>query len=278
MEASSEAFTVLGRSLRDIEVMVEEAWQGSRSYVEQMAEATIEEVDEEVAHLLNRANSHDGFAAQRGVWFNPPVLVRYEAGNALIRHVNERIAEFPFVFRALASVPPGAEVLDVGASESTLCLSLATLGYRVTAIDPRPNPLAHPNLRVVVGRIEDWEADSPFAVVVCLSTIEHIGVGAYEQEGADERADLMAMRRIQELTEPDGLLILTTSYGSSSVDEFSRTYDRGGLEELLDGWDIHERLFLTRADETTWITHSFDEPPEESEREVVAMISATRSP
>ena len=138
MEASSEAFTVLGRSLRDIEVMVEDAWQGSRSYVEQMAGATIEEVDEDVARLLNRASSHDGFAAQRGVWFNPPILVQYEAGNAFIRHVNERIAEFPFVFRALSAVPPGALILDVGASESTLCLSLATLGYRVTAIDPRP--------------------------------------------------------------------------------------------------------------------------------------------
>ena len=73
-----------------------------------LAEATIEEVDEDVARLLNRANSHDGFAAQRGVWFNPPILVQYEAGNAFIRHVNERIAEFPFVFRALSSVPSGA--------------------------------------------------------------------------------------------------------------------------------------------------------------------------
>ena len=86
------------------------------------------------------------------------------------------------------------------------------------------------------------------------------------------------MRKIQQLTAPGGALILTTSYGPSRVDEFSRTYDREGLDELLDGWDVRERFFLSRANETTWIPHTADEPPEESEREVVAMISATRSP
>jgi hypothetical protein len=276
MEATSEAFTVLGRSLRDIETMIEEAWRGSRSYVEQMAEGSIEQVDHDIARLLNHANSHTGFAAQRNVWFNPPVLVRYESGNAFIRHVNERIAELPFVFRALASVPAGTEILDVGASESTLCLSLATLGYRVTAIDPRPNPLSHPNLHVVVGKIEEWHDGGPFPVIVCLSTIEHIGVAAYEQEGGDTRADLLAMRRLYELTEPGGHLILTTSYGQRGVDEFSRTYDRRGLDELLEGWDVGEMRLLARADETTWIPLTSTELPEESEREVVAMITATR--
>jgi hypothetical protein len=276
MEATSEAFTVLGRSLRDVETMVEDAWRGSRSYVEQMAEGSIEEVDHDIARLLNHANSHDGFAAQRNVWFNPPVLVQYESANAVIRHVNERIAEVPFVFRALAAVPVGTEILDVGASESTLCLSLATLGYRVTAIDPRPNPLSHPDLRVVVGKIEEWDDGGPFPVIVCLSTIEHIGVAAYEQEGGETRADLAAMRRLHELTQPGGLLILTTSFGQSRVDEFSRTYDRRGLDELLEGWDVGELTFFARADETTWIPLPSTEPPEESEREVVAMITAIR--
>jgi 2-polyprenyl-3-methyl-5-hydroxy-6-metoxy-1,4-benzoquinol methylase len=276
MEATSEAFTVVGRSLRDVETWLEEAWTGSRSYVQQMAEGSIEQVDEGIARLLNHANSHDGFAAQRYVWFNPPVLVQYEPENAVVRHVNERIAEVPFVFRSLASVPTGAEILDVGASESTLCLSLATMGYRVTAIDPRPNPLSHPNLRVVLSRIEDWDDSGPFPVIVCLSTIEHIGVGAYEQEGRHTRADLVAIRRLHELTQPGGLLILTTSYGRSRVDEFSRTYDRRGLEELLEDWDVGEMRFIARADETTWIPLASTGPPEESDREVVAMITATR--
>jgi hypothetical protein len=41
MEATSEAFTVLGSSLRDLEGLVEEAWRGSRSYVQHVADGTV---------------------------------------------------------------------------------------------------------------------------------------------------------------------------------------------------------------------------------------------
>jgi Methyltransferase domain len=277
MEATSEAVTLIGRSLRDLEAMVEEAWRESRSYLDQIAEGSIKQVDREVARLLNYANSHMGFAAQRGMWFNPPVLVQYTEGDATIRHINERIAEVPFVFRALARVPLGAEVVDVGASESTLCLSLATFGYRVTAIDPRPNPLSHPNLSVVVGKIEEWDEPRTFQAAICLSTIEHIGVAAYDQDGREERGDLEAMRRIRELTEVGGLLVLTTSYGPSRVDEFSRTYDRQGMDEVLEGWDVEEFSLLVRQDETTWIPlDRATEPHELEDREAVAMVVATR--
>ena len=118
------------------------------------------------------------------------------------------------MFRALAGVDSGARVLDVGASESSVCLSLATLGYQVTAIDPRPNPLSHERLEVVEGRIEDWDHDGEFDAVICLSTIEHLGVGAYEQEASDRQVDLEAIERMRELTRLGGLLVLTTSVGA----------------------------------------------------------------
>jgi hypothetical protein len=275
MEATSEAVTLIGRSLRGIESMVEEVSRQGRSY--QLAARTIEQVDSEVARLLNYANSDSGFAAQEGVWFNPPVLVEYDVGKATVRHVNERIAEVPFAFQALARVPSGAELADVGASESTLCLSLATAGYRVTAIDPRPNPLSHPNLTVVLGKVEEWDDDRSFQATICLSTIEHIGVGAYEQDDSDQRADLNAMSRIRELTEVGGLLVLTTSYGPKRVDEFSRTYDRAGLDELLEGWDVEKRSLLARQDDTTWVSlDPATEPHELEDREAVVMIAATR--
>jgi hypothetical protein len=275
MEATSEAVTLIGRSLRGIESMVEGVWRQSRQY--QLAAETIEQMDDELARLLNYANSDSGFAAQEGVWFNPPVLVEYDVGKATVRHVNERIAEVPFVFQALARVPPGAEIVDVGASESTLCLSLATAGYCVTAIDPRPNPLFHPNLTVVVGKVEEWDDERAFKATICLSTIEHLGVGAYEQDDSDERADLKAMNRMRELTEVGGLLVLTTSYGPKRVDEFSRTYDRAGLDELLEGWAVEERSLLARQDDTTWVLlDPATEPHELEDREAVVMIVATR--
>jgi SAM-dependent methyltransferase len=290
MDATSEAVTLLGRSFREIETsfaasvesieatrrLAEEAWKGTETYIDELAHGSIEDLQGGAVELLNYAAGHEGFAAQRHLWFNPPVHVQYADTEAFVSAVNERIAEVPFVVRALAEVPLGAKVLDVGASESTLCLSLATLGYDVTAVDPRPNPLRHPNLHVVERQIEDWEGEEgAFDATICLSTIEHIGVGAYGQEEA-RRTDLDAMRRMRELTRPGGLLIMTTSYGRSGADEFSRTYDRSDLEELLEGWNVQEMSFLAREDETTWVARNSSESPEPSSGEMVVMLTARR--
>ena len=236
---------------------------------------SIDELDDYTARVLNYEATHEGFAAQANLWFNPPLLVGYESQNVKLRWVNERIVEVPYVFRALSHVKADADVLDVGGTESSVCLSLATLGYNVTVIDPRPNPLSHERLRSVVSRVEEWDGAASFDAVICLSTIEHIGTQAYEQQ-ATGRADLEAMKRIHELTRPDGVLVLTTAVGRPSVDEFSRVYDREGLDQLLEGWDVADLTLVHRRDDTTWTT--VDEPIEDLDPEVetVAMITATK--
>ena len=229
-----------------------------------------------LARILNYASSHDGYASQASLWFNPPVLVGYSSGEVGVRWVNERVAEVPYAFRALSRVPPGGKILDVGATESTVCLSLATLGFEVTAIDPRPNPLAHERLQTVVGQIEEWETDAEFDAVVCLSTIEHLGTGEYEQQGAERRVDLEAMKRMHEVTKPGGLLVLTTSVGGASSNESHRVYDRDGLDELLAGWEVEDLTLVQRKDATSWVT--IDEQIEDldPETETVAMVTATK--
>ena len=207
-----------------------------------------------MARILNYASSHKGFASQANLWFNPPVLVGYASGDVGVRWINERVAEVPYAFRSLSRVPRGGKILDVGATESTVCLSLATLGYEVTAIDPRPNPLSHERLRTVVGRIEDWQPNVEFDAVLCLSTIEHLGRGEYEQPGTEERVDLEAMKRIQALTMAGGLLVLTTAVGAKSSSKPSRVYDREGLDELLAGWKVEDLTLVQRTDATAWET------------------------
>jgi SAM-dependent methyltransferase len=238
---------------------------------------SVDEIDEIIARLLNYASSHEGYAAQANLWFNPSLLVAYEPRRVALRWVNERIVEVPYAFRALSRVQPHAKVLDVGAAESTVCLSLATLGYDVTAVDPRPNPLSHERLRVVVAPIGEWKHEEEFDAVFCLSTIEHIGLGAYDQETSEQRLDLEAMKRIRELTRPDGVLVLTTAVGQESVGEGGRVYDREGLDELLNGWEVADLTLVQRRDATKWVT--IDEPIEdvEPEAETVAMITATKT-
>jgi SAM-dependent methyltransferase len=241
------------------------------------ARPSLIELDEPIASILNYGASHEGFAAQANLWFNPPVLIGYDARKVDIRWVNERIVEVPYAFRALARVPLGSRVLDVGAAESTVCLSLATLGYEVTAIDPRPNPLAHDRLQVVAGRLEDWDDETTFDAVLCLSTIEHVDSGEYGQHHTGRRLDLEAAKRMHALTKPEGVLVLTTSVGPVPAVEPHRVYDREGLDELLRGWDTEEMALVQRRDATSWIT--IDEPIADldPDAETVAMVTARKT-
>jgi hypothetical protein len=291
--AANETATFIGRSLDTVLAHVEEL----RAHIEEQSHAvnarldqlnqriafdpdsphSVDEIDENTARVLNYGSSHEGFAAQANLWFNPALLVAYEPRRVELRWVNERVVEVPYAFRALCRVQPPAKVLDVGAAESSVCLSLATLGYDVTAVDPRPNPLSHERLRVVVARVEEWEHEAAFDAVLCLSTIEHIGTAAYDQEATDERLDLEAMRRIRELTRANGVLVLTTAVGQASVGKRGRVYDRDGLDELVDGWEVADRTLVQRRDATNWI--AIDELIEDldPEAETVAMITATKT-
>jgi SAM-dependent methyltransferase len=275
MDAANEAGVLTGRTLDSVLAHVEKIHR--RLLFDPAASHSLAELDEMLAPILNYASSHDGFAAQSNLWFNPPILVAYEPRKVAVRWVNERIAEVPYIFRALSRVPADAQVLDVGATESTVCLSLATLGYDVTAVDPRPNPLSHERLQTVVAEIEEWEPEARFDAVVCLSTIEHLGTGEYGVQTAEQRADLKAMRRMHELSKPGGVLVLTTAVGPAPIDEPHRVYDQQGFDELLAGWNVEDVTLVQRRDETSWVTIDERIADLALDQETVAMVTATKS-
>ena len=232
------------------------------------------QLDAARAEYLNWAGGPDGYAAQAGLWFNPPVPVHHAAGRVEVLLVNERIVEAPFVFGQLADLPRGARILDVGGSESTVGLSLATLGHRVTVVDPRPHPLRHPNLEHVACRLDELpDPAQPFGAAVALSAVEHFGLEHYAQRPTDERLDLAALARLRELVAPGGTLVLTVPFAQqASVDSFQRVYDEEGLSELLRGWDVRTSLRVGRIDRLTWL---LGEPSRE--RHGVALVSARRA-
>jgi hypothetical protein len=233
---------------------------------------TLAQLDAPRAAYLNWASGPDGYASQAGLWFNPPVPVHHDAGGVEVLLVNERIVEQPFVFRALAGLPGDARILDVGGSESTVGLSLATLGHRVTVVDPRPYPLRHRNLAHAGCRLD--ELPDPvvrFDAAVVLSAVEHFGLEHYGLEWSDARADLAALARLRELVAPGGLLVLTVPFAEqATVDDFQRVYDEAGLRELLAGWDVRTSLRVGRIDRLTWELGAASR-----ERHGVALVIAT---
>jgi hypothetical protein len=272
--AATETSSYLGVELRRIEEVMQglvDEIQGRwledyyRERLRHAIDLPPEKLDIALAGLLNHATQAAGYAAQSNLWFNEPLWIEHREGEVALIGVNERIVEVPFATAALARIAPPAAILDIGSAESTFPLSAASLGYRVTAVEPRGLPYSHPNLEVVARRFEQLEAaPGSFQAVFLISTIEHVGLPAYELEpfGAGDPghgADRELINRVGELLTDDGVLVLTTPYGPAGVDTFQRVYDNASLNRLLDGWEVEERREMTRHDDLVWMPATADD-------------------
>ena len=176
--SASEASSYIGVELRRMHDRLAELEESSfeEYYKMRLASAVempLERLDEPLAQAINYAAGHQGFFAQAGLWFNPPVAVDLSAGAAAAVQVTERIVEVPFAMAALSRPGPGARILDIGSAESTFPLSAASLGYQITAIDPRPLAYSHPNLESHAALLEDWDAPpASFDAAFLISTID----------------------------------------------------------------------------------------------------------
>jgi len=101
--------------------------------------------------------------------------------------VVERVVEIPFVLQNLPPVAH-ARILDFGCTESPLPIHLASLGHRVTGVDLRPYPYAHPGFKFVHGDfIQAGLPSGEFDAVVAVSAIEHCGLGQYGASASTAR-------------------------------------------------------------------------------------------
>lgn len=228
-----------------------DAPEGTDLVFDQELSGAVDQLDRMLADVANYALSHRGWASQAGLWFNPPISIEHAPGELRVANINERIAEIPFIFSALGTLPRGSRILDVGSTESTVSVSLASLGYDVTAVDPRPYPLSHERLTNHVGPIETFSSETPFDGALLLSSIEHFGLGAYDLP-VNEKADLEAIQRVWDLVRPGGMLVLTTPYGIAETTDLQRTYTPDQIDTLLEGWTILERSYLTQVSPTEW--------------------------
>lgn len=234
--------------------------------------APVERLGAGTASYLNWSASHEGPAAQSHVWFNPPVTVSHEPGRVRHDDVTERIVEVPYVLGVAAALPGGARVLDFGAAESTLALSMASLGLDVVAADLVDYPFRHPRLRAQVGPVQDWAGpDQPLDAVFCLSALEHVGLGAYGEapattgDGLDpdtDGLDRSIVRRFASWLRPGGELVLTAPYGAWEVTPTQRVYDAAHLEALLEGWRLLDRRVFVQTARDRW-ERAEAEPPAE---------------
>jgi SAM-dependent methyltransferase len=175
---------------------------------------------------------------------------------------DERVIEYPWVFHRMSALRAGAErVLDMGSvmnfprvlkwwrDAKHPPLSIVTLAYEGRAHVAQDVRYEFGDIRQLPYR------DDLFAVVLCLSTMEHVGLdntvygeaaAAVAQSGNPPAETLRAMAELRRVTRPGGVLLLSVPYGKRSNRGWFRIYDEADVAELASapGWrKVSVRVF-----------------------------------
>lgn len=154
---------------------------------------------------------------------------RLDIHNLLVGITSERLVEYEFVARNLVSSKKQAAILDIGSGSSLLAKAIGELGkgkWQVFRIDiAKSNCDARMDARMTGFRKE------VFSQVICISTIEHIGIGINSGDD-DEDGDLKTVKEILRILKKGGSAIISVPYGKIKKLNY-RVYDRHALSRLV---------------------------------------------
>lgn len=186
--------------------------------------------------------------------------------------LDERVVEYPWVFERMASVHrKEGRILDAGSvlnhqrildrwrSAGHTPLSIVTLKYEGAADVSDDVRYEFADLRRLPYR-DEW-----FSEVLCLSTIEHVGLDNTIYGAAAEKTDpsteaVRALQEIQRVTARGGTLLLSVPFGARSNRGWFRIFDAEDLNRLtsVPGWtNVRARYF--RASRDGWRECSADD-------------------
>lgn len=162
--------------------------------------------------------------------------------------LGERSVEYPWLLRNIKPTSLPCSVLDVGCAESFLSYELLRQGFTVFGVDIRPyyaKPRRMPFIRTEVTKLPFRNA--VFNNIEIVSTIEHIGVGLYEDKLIDENLDYDVMLELQRVLRPDGKIFLTTPFkGEYELAPGARLYDMNRLQKISRNLALIKVSFFAR--------------------------------
>jgi 2-polyprenyl-3-methyl-5-hydroxy-6-metoxy-1,4-benzoquinol methylase len=165
--------------------------------------------------------------------------------------MNERIVEIPLVLQNISK--PSAEILDVGCDESLLTLHLANLGHKVTALDLNKYEFKHSNIKFVKGDICTVDLpEKKYDYIIFLSVIEHVGLGAYGEQGFGG-GDRKALEQAKKFLKPDGKIIISTPFGKGAITPAQRVYSEKTIAELFLGFNIELEKYFKGIGQKEWV-------------------------
>jgi len=181
---------------------------------------------------------------------------------SLLGRCSSRSAEYNFVLQHLPS--NDATILDVGCTDSLLALRIAEMGYKTYGVDFRRYSERHARLGFVRGDLLHLPfPDGFFDTAVAVSTIEHIGLGAYG-DPIQESADHVAMREAWRVLKVGGSVLMTVPFAAKHrtatwKGTVERYYDSDTLRTLCRGFVVCTQRFFVARSRFDWIDGSEDD-------------------
>lgn len=159
---------------------------------------------------------------------------------------SERSVEYDWVLENLPFTK--GKILDIGSGASYFPSKLLYRGFEVYSLEFQGPMVQKSRIIFKQGDTRDTGFDKEFFDVITLvSTLEHIGLGFYDDPVYPE-GDFKAIKEVRRILKSGGVLILTTPFSSRYLESWQRIYDHERLEKLTEGFNLVEETFFAKKD------------------------------
>ncbi len=157
---------------------------------------------------------------------------------------SERSVEYDWVLENLPS--PKGKLLDIGSGVSYFPHKLLYEGFEVYSLEVQKPIVQKSRITFKQGDTRETGFDKEFFDVITLvSTLEHIGLGFYDDPVYPD-GDFKTIKEIERILKRGGLLILTTPFSERYLESWQRIYDHERLEKLTEGFNLVKEIFFAK--------------------------------